>query len=107
MGSPTKAERKYWDNLVEGVGGCIVCRNLGLDSNYNNYNPYISIHHIDGRTKKGCHGPKKVLPLCGPHHTTGGPGVAIHSYKARWVKNFGSQEDLADQCARILAEEKD
>ena len=100
MGSPTKAERKYWDNLSEQVG-CIVCRNLGLT------NHYVSIHHIDGRTKKGCHGPKKVLPLCGPHHTTGGPGVAIHSYKARWVKQFGSEKDLAEQCSRILAEEKD
>jgi len=99
MSKPTKLERKYWDNLIEGVGGCIVCRNLGLDSNYNLANTYVSIHHIDGRTKKGCHGPKKILPLCFSHHQ--GPD-GIHPYKARWIEKYGTQEELQEQCEKIL-----
>ena len=95
MSSPTKAERKYWDNLSEQVG-CIVCRNLGLT------NHYVSIHHIDGRTKKGAH--KRCLPLCYPHHQ-GKEG--IHPYKRRWTNLHGTEAELQDQCARILAEEKD
>tara|TARA_R110000851_G_scaffold315639_1_gene478294 strand:+ start:47 stop:340 length:294 start_codon:yes stop_codon:yes gene_type:complete len=97
MSSPTKAERKYWDNLAESVG-CIVCRNLGLTNNY------VSIHHIDGRTKKGCHGAGSILPLCYPHHQ-GKEG--IHPYKRRWTDLHGTEKDLAEQISRILAEEKD
>jgi len=95
MSSPTKTEKKYWDNLAEEVG-CIVCRNMGLTNNY------VSIHHIRGRTKKGCHGAGAVLPLCYPHHQ-GKDG--IHPYKARWIEKYGTQEELAEQCDQILNED--
>lgn len=91
--NPTRAERLYWSRLAEEVG-CIACR---IDGRINNY---VSIHHVNGRTKLGCH--MQVLPLCGAHHQTGGEGVAIHHNKARFERNYGSQASLMEMCADIL-----
>jgi len=68
--------------------GCVVCQKfLGVESP-------PSIHHIDGKTKVGCH--QLTIPLCGPHHQTGGEGVAIHHNKAAWVKNYGTEWELLE-----------
>jgi len=36
----------------------------------------------------------RVLPLCPPHHRTGGLGVAIHDGRETWEKRYGSEESL-------------
>jgi hypothetical protein len=92
MRNPTKAEKKYWDRLADEVG-CIVTRNMtGLVNNY------VSIHHINGRTKKGCH--MDVLPLSYEFHQG---AFGIHTIgKKRWESIFGKQMDLKQQCDEIL-----
>ncbi|MFA6271024.1 MAG: Ref family recombination enhancement nuclease [Candidatus Paceibacterota bacterium] len=93
--NPTIAEKKFHDDLAEIVG-CIACR---LDGQINHY---VSIHHIDGRTKPGSH--KKVLPLCAPHHQTGGEEApAIHPWKRRFIAKYGTQEELLATCHAIIA----
>ena len=62
----------------------------------------VSIHHIDGRTKKGSHA--HVLPLCSAHHQTGGEGVAIHPFKKQWEEKYGSQESLKIMCDKLLGD---
>lgn len=96
--TPTKAEKLFHDNLSQI--GCIACRMDGR------FNPVVSIHHIDGRTKKGSH--MKVLPLCAGHHQqgTGAPGlVAVHPYKAQFERTYGKQEILLAECLDLLNEE--
>ena len=92
-----KSIKQYWSKVA--ALGCIACRKDGL------FNDFVSIHHVDGRTKPGAH--YKVLPLCGPHHQTGGESApAIHPYKARFEAKYGKQEDLLKEI-RALLEDKD
>lgn len=89
--SPT--EKLMWDRLAQL--GCIACMKDG------HYNPHVSIHHVDGRTKPGCH--EKVLPLCGPHHQDDGSGtIAVHPWKARFEAKYGTQEELVAMCQQLL-----
>lgn len=93
--TPTAAELDLWDALAEL--GCIACHKDGR------FNPHVSIHHIDGRTKPGAH--RKVLPLCAGHHQdgTGAPGlIAVHPYKARFEERYGKQTELLDDCLQRL-----
>ena len=93
MSNPTKAEKAFWDKLASI--GCIACLQDGI------FNDYVSIHHIDGRTKPGCH--MKVLALCGPHHQTGGESApAIHPYKARFEEKYGSQIELLNKAKELI-----
>lgn len=94
MKNPTKKEKQYHDDLAEKIG-CIICRAIGLK------NTHVSIHHIDGRIKKGAH--MNVLPLCDKHHQTGGRGVAIHPFKRIWEINYGTEAELKELCDEILA----
>lgn len=89
----TATEKLHWDRLASL--GCIACRIEGK------LNRHLSIHHTDGRTKPGCH--QKVLPLCGPHHQDDGTALAIHPWKARFEARYGSQQQLMDLCAALLA----
>jgi hypothetical protein len=83
--APSKAEKALHDRIA--ALGCIACHLDGL------FNPYVSIHHIDGRTKPGAH--LKVLALCAPHHQTGGEDApAIHPWKARFEQKYGTQAEL-------------
>ena len=92
--NPTKAEETYWSKLAEIVG-CIACR---LDGRINHY---VSIHHVAGRTRPGCH--MLVLPLCAPHHQTGGMlAPSVHPWKARFETKYGKQESLIKMCNEIL-----
>ncbi len=91
--NPTKKEKKYWSDLSDL--GCVVCRTYR-----GQINTYVSIHHIDGRTKKGCH--MKVLPLCYQHHQ-GKEGIHFISRKV-WEQKYGKQEDLKDYYDKILGE---
>ncbi|MCG2586517.1 Ref family recombination enhancement nuclease [Massilia sp. TS11] len=95
----TSAERSFWDRL--SALGCIACRIDGI------LNTHVSIHHIDGRTKPGCH--RLVLPLCAPHHqhddTDPAGRIGVHPYKAQFEARYGAQLDLLDQCMVLLGEE--
>lgn len=89
------AEKVLWNRLA--ALGCIACMKEGR------YNPHVSIHHVDGRTKPGCH--LLVLPLCAPHHQDDGSGaVAVHPWKARFEKRYGSQLSLVAECMEMLGE---
>lgn len=85
--SRTKAEKELHTRIAEL--GCIACHFDGRD------NPWVSIHHIDGRTKPDAH--KKVLALCAGHHQDGtglADLIAVHPYKAAFEARYGKQEDL-------------
>lgn len=94
----TKAEKILWTRMAEIVG-CVACRIDG------NANPVVSIHHIDGRTKPGCHG--LVLPLCAGHHqdATGEDKslIAVHPGKARFEERYGAQLRLLAFVHQLLA----
>lgn len=96
--SPSAAERALWSRLAQEVG-CIACRVAGLPGG-----AAVSIHHIDGRTKPGCH--RNVLPLCAGHHQDGTGNdkslVAVHPYKARFEQLYGSQQALLAMCNELL-----
>ncbi|WP_163833356.1 Ref family recombination enhancement nuclease [Spartinivicinus ruber] len=95
----TKEQKQFHDALATHVG-CIACRKAG------NHNNWVSIHHIDGRTKDHAHW--YVLPLCAGHHQEGTgnqllKGWAIHPYKARFEKRYGTQHQLYIECLHLLA----
>lgn len=94
MSNPTRAEKLYWSRIASVVG-CIACRMDG------NINMYVSIHHIDGRTKKGAH--MRVLPLCARHHQTGGEDApSVHPWKSRFEEKYGTQEFLLDAVNQMI-----
>ena len=97
--SRSKADIEFQDRIASI--GCIVCRNQGIE------NDMVSIHHIEGRTKKSAH--RKVLPLCYQHHQ----GVdnskpkrwfTLHGNKAEFEREYGTQYELLDQCLGIINE---
>jgi len=92
------AEAAYWDRLASEIG-CIACRVAGMTTS-----DYVSIHHIDGRTKPGCH--LNVLPLCAGHHQQGTGNdkslVAVHPNKARFEQLYGTQAELRALCHQRL-----
>lgn len=89
--SPTKQELALHHDMA-GIG-CIACL---LDGRVN---PWVSIHHIDGRTKPDAH--KKVLPLCAPHHQQDDTDplgrIAVHPNKAQFEAKYGPQSELLAQ----------
>lgn len=86
--APTKEEKALHDRIASL--GCIACH---LDGRWN---PVVSIHHIDGRTKFDAH--KKVLPLCAGHHQDGTGQdrsmIAVHPWKKQFERKYGTQMDL-------------
>lgn len=92
----TTEEKALWSRLASL--GCIACMKDGV------YQPVVSIHHVDGRTKAGCH--RLVLPLCAGHHQDGTGEdkalVAVHPYKARFEARYGTQAELMARCAHLL-----
>lgn len=94
--NPTKAEKKYWDKIASL--GCIACRIDGY------HNPLVSIHHTQGRTKKGAH--MLVLALCAGHHQNGTGNdkkmLAVHPFKRRFEAKYGSQKILIDMTNELL-----
>ncbi len=85
----TAAEQALWDRMATEVG-CIAC---WLDGHFNTF---VSIHHIDGRTKPGCH--QKVLPICAGHHQDGTGEdktlISVHPYKKQFEQSYGTQYEL-------------
>lgn len=92
----TPLEKAMWDRLA-GLG-CIACMKDGR------FNDYVSIHHVDGRTKPGCH--LLVLPLCAPHHqrddTDPLKRIAVHPDQGRFEKRYGQQLALVAECMAML-----
>ena len=98
--SPNAQEKIYWD-LLARVIGCIACRHDGV------FNDYVSIHHVNGRTRPGCH--KDVLPLCAQHHqhddTDPAGRTGVHPFKTRFEQKYGDSMTLNGECNRILTEQ--
>lgn len=95
-GIATTTEQNRFHDALASLG-CIACR---LDGNYQ---PIVSIHHIDGRTKPHAHW--LVLPLCAGHHQdgTGVSGlIAMHPWKARFEQHYGNQLCLLQSCHSTL-----
>lgn len=93
----TAEEKALWSRMANEIG-CIACL---LDGHPNTY---VSIHHIDGRTREGCH--KKVLALCAGHHQDGTGEdkslIAVHPWTARFEERYGTQEELLGRVMRVL-----
>lgn len=72
--------------------GCVACRNLM-------YGPTPAcVHHIrEGQGMSQRASNFLVIPLCPPHHTDGGPGVAFHADRTAFERNHGSELDLLAQ----------
>ena len=97
--TPTADEKEWMDKVAQL--GCVACRSLGI------WQPEVSIHHIDGRTKPRAH--FKTLPLCYAHHQGGenkGSFVSLHPWKRRFEETFGTQYELLDECRRLLGAEE-
>ena len=97
----TAKEKEYWDLLATKIG-CIACR---LDGRFNDY---VSIHHIEGRTRPGCH--MFVLPLCAEHHQQDDSDplnrIAVHPNQGMFERLYGSQIELMEKCREILKEQE-
>jgi len=92
----TKAEKQYHDHVASL--GCIACMKDG------NFNDYVSIHHVAGRTAQGCQA--KVLALCAGHHQKGTGQdktmIAVHPDKARFEAKYGTQQFLMQITNELL-----
>ena len=91
----TKAERLWMDAIVEH--GCVVCkREYGVFTE-------TEIHHIDGKTKPGCH--LKTIPLCYRHHREGLDNdvyTSRHPFKKRFEERYGTEDELLNTLQREL-----
>ncbi len=96
--TPTVEERRVMDAIAQI--GCIACLKDGQA------NPWISLHHIDGRTKPGAH--LLVLPLCAPHHqqddTDPLQRPSVHGRKATFTARYGTELDLHAECIAMVKE---
>lgn len=84
---PTAIERA-WLDAIAGAG-CIVCL-----LHYCCFQD-SEIHHIKHGDRRMGH--LFTLPLCPPHHRTGGKDgiyIALHPWKTRWVKAYGTELEL-------------
>ncbi len=94
-----KYEKMHLDRVA--ALGCIVCRNNGLVDELDESTPAV-IHHIN-HYAMGKKAPNfLVIPLCGPHHTDGGYGIAIHGGKATWEMKNGTEMELLSQTIELL-----
>jgi hypothetical protein len=91
--SVSTAQKEFHGQLASRIG-CVACRMDGI------FNDYVSIHHIDGRTKPDAHW--KVLPLCRSHHQDDGLAIAVHPHKAMFETRYGKQIELLVWCIEQL-----
>lgn len=91
----TAAERRHLGRLA--ALGCIACLREGLGETP------AEIHHprsLAGMSQKASH--FDALPLCPPHHRTGGHGIAIHAGQRTWEAKFGTEVELLADVRRRL-----
>lgn len=110
--NPTTLEKRLGNKI--GDIGCICCLNKDWytsDMQEQETTKFISLHHVDGRTKEWAHA--KVLPLCAYHHDTPAPSHApkeltpIHrGNKKEWIKLNGSEDELLKQVYDIIEEDR-
>ena len=87
----SKAEKKYLDRIQQQ--GCCVCRYiLGY------YDTPAEIHHIrNGQGGSQRASTDETLPLCPPHHRTGGHGIALHAGQETWEQKYGTEREFLDK----------
>lgn len=110
--NPTVIEKRLANKI--GEIGCICCLNkkwYTTEMQEQESTKFISLHHIDGRTKDWAHA--KVLPLCAYHHDIPAPSHApaeltpIHrGNKKEWISINGSEEELLKQVYEMIEEEQ-
>lgn len=110
--NPTAIEKRLGNKI--GDIGCICCLNKDWytsDMQEQEMTKFVSLHHVDGRTKEWAHA--KVLPLCAYHHDTPAPSHApdeltpIHrGNKKEWVELNGTEDELLKQVYEIIEEER-
>lgn len=94
--SVTKAERQHLQRVADL--GCIVCK-LHLCV----FSP-AEVHHLRagcGAGQRASH--YRTIPLCPPHHRTGGYVVAIHAGQKMWEEIYGTEESLLVQVETLLS----
>jgi len=77
----SKKEREHYARVAKLR--CCICRAAA------------EVHHLTGLTHRGAARKAhytETIPLCPPHHRTGGYGVALHAGEEEWEKVFGTQE---------------
>jgi hypothetical protein len=88
--TPTADQKRFHDMLCQNVG-CLPCFQDNGERN-----TYVSVHHMDGRTKPLAHW--WSLGLCAGHHQKGS-GVnrgllAIHGDKRAFEREYGTELEL-------------
>lgn len=95
--TPTKAEKEWLDAICQL--GCVVC-NIFLHV----HSP-AEPHHLEGRTKKGCH--FKTIPLCPPHHRNPGKGhISRADGKKLFERTYMPESELLKQTEILVEEQK-
>lgn len=92
MPKPTAADRRYFTRVA--ALGCILCGGPA------------EIHHITGAGMGLKSSNRDVIPLCPPHHRTGGYGVAVHAGTKEWERIHGTQPELLAK-VKALTESED
>ena len=100
--TPTRQEKEFMNRMASI--GCIVCLNQGYST------PVVSVHHMDGRVKTGCH--YHVLPLCGRHHQVPDSQKpprwhSLHVNKTEFERAYGTEMELYQQCLGIIGADYD
>ena len=91
----SKEERDHLNRVAEL--GCVVCRLQHLG-----FTPAV-IHHTRFSVGLGQRAHySKTIPLCPPHHTDGGYGVAIHAGKEAWERKYGTEQELLEVVIDLL-----
>lgn len=94
--APTVAEREFMDKIASL--GCLACAKDGV------VNPWISLHHIAGRTAPDAH--LLVLPLCAEHHQHDDSDprgrIGVHPFKTRFEAHYGPQLQLLAEAKQKL-----
>lgn len=91
-----KAEKEHLGKVASL--GCIVCHNNGF------YDSPAEIHHIGNGTMSKRASNYEVIPLCFEHHRGGNNGVAVHSGRKTFERNFGTEQELLEQVKGLLCD---
>ena len=93
----TKAEAAHMAAVSEI--GCLACHVIGI------IDSPAECHHVRfkaGGWQRSSH--MDVIPLCHPHHRTGGYGVAFHAGRVAWELKFGTEAELLERTNKLLIE---